>query len=72
MRIKYEDRTDTGLCEALIMISPSELPISDIARNDAHIASTGVRDAAAHPGLPYQKMKRESSDASKIQLNQAT
>jgi len=25
------------------MINPSELPINDEARNEAHIASTGVR-----------------------------
>jgi len=25
------------------MVNPPELPVSDDARNDAHIASTGVR-----------------------------
>jgi len=35
----WGDRTDTGA----VMINPPELPINDDARNEAHIASTGVR-----------------------------
>jgi len=38
----WEDRTDTGLCEPL-WSSRLKLPINDEARNEAHIASTGVR-----------------------------
>jgi len=52
-----------------IMIDLPELPISEEARNDEHIASTAV---LAHPGLPHQETKRETSDALKIQLNQAS
>jgi len=46
------------------MINPPELPINDLARNDAHIS--------AHQGLLHQKKKPEISDASKRQLNQAS
>jgi len=52
-----------------------ELPISDEARNDAHGASAGVKTAgyiSAYPGLPYQKTKQETNDASKSQLKQAS
>ena len=44
---------------------------NDEARIDAHIASTGVRCISAHPGLPHQNMKCETSDASKSQVNQS-
>jgi len=37
---------------------------NDEARIDAHIASTGVHCISAHPGLPQQNTKRETSDAS--------
>jgi len=50
------------------MIIPPELPINDEARNDAHIASTGV----AHTQDCHIKTKRVTSDASKSQLNQAS
>jgi len=37
------------------------------------ILQAQVRDCiSAHPGLPHQKKKRETSDASKSQLNQAS
>jgi len=57
-----------------IMINLPELPINDNARNDTYIASTGVRlyqcipRAACH----IKKTKRETSDASNSQLNQAS
>jgi len=41
---------------------------NDEARTDAHIASTGVRCISAHPSLPHQNTKRETSDASKSQV----
>jgi len=53
------------------MINTPELPISGEARNDAHVASM-CGCISAHPGLPDQKMKQETSDASKRQLNQAS
>ena len=40
----WGDRTETGLhVPSAVMIRPPELPINDEARNEAHIASTGVR-----------------------------
>ena len=45
---------------------------NDEARSDVHIASTGVRCISAHPGLPHQNTKRETSDASKSQVNQSS
>ena len=40
----WGDRTETGLhVPSAVMIHPPELPINDEARNEAHIASTGVR-----------------------------
>jgi len=54
------------------MINPPELPINDQARNDAHIASTVVGCISAHPGLPHQKTKLETRDASRSQINQAS
>jgi len=54
------------------MINPPELP-NDHARNDAYISSTQVCGCfSAHPPLPHQKAKRETSDALKSQLNQAS
>jgi len=45
---------------------------NDEAWIDAHIASTGVCCICAHPGLPHQNTKRETSDASESQVNQST
>ena len=45
---------------------------NDEARIDAHIASRGVRCISAHPGLPHQNTKRETSDATKSQVNQSS
>jgi len=53
------------------MIIPPELPINDEARNDAHFAITAqVCGFNPNTGLPHQKTKRESGDASKSQLKQ--
>ena len=44
----------------------------DEARIDGHIASTGVHCTNAHPSLPHQNTKRETSYASKSQVNQSS
>jgi len=51
------------------MINPPNMPINDKARNDAHIASAGVR-LLRTPALATSKT--ETRDASKSQLNQAS
>jgi len=48
------------------MINPPELTTDDEARNDAHIARLVCGSISAHPGLPHQKTKRKTNDASKI------
>jgi len=55
-----------------VVIKRPELPINDEARM-MHILKAQVCGyISAHPGLPQQKTKRESSDASKSELNQAS
>jgi len=45
-----------------VVINPSGLPINDESRNDAHIASTGVRLYQRTPKVATQKeTKQESS-----------
>jgi len=50
------------------MINPPELPIDDKARNEPHIASTGLHSISTknETGNPLlaQKTKRATSDAS--------
>jgi len=38
-----KEKEQTRACVRRIMINPPELPINGEARNEAHIASTGVR-----------------------------
>jgi len=64
-------RTDTGLCEPLWSIRlfcqlMTKLGMMRILQ--AQMCGC----ISAHPGLPHQKPKRETSDASKSQLNQAS
>jgi len=63
------DRTDTGLCMPLWSIHLKWQRSSKIM----HTLQAQVCGCfSAHPGLPHQKTKRETSDASKSQLNQAS
>jgi len=58
--------------EWTVMINPPELS-KIIKLKMMHILQAQVCGCiSAHPGLPHQKMKRETSDASKSQLNQAS
>ena len=64
-------RTDTGLCEPLWSIRlncqlMTKLEMMRILQ--AHVCGC----ISAHPGLPDQKTKRETSNASKSQRNQAS
>ena len=65
----WGDRTDTGLCEALWSLRLNGqlmMKLEMIHRLQAQLFDC----ITAHPGLPHQKRKRETSDALKSQLNQ--
>jgi len=65
----WGERTVTGLCEALWSIHLNCQLVTKFEM--MHILQAQVCGCvSAHPGLPHQKMKRESSDASKNPLNQ--
>jgi len=53
------------------MTNTPELPITMSKLQMMHILQAKVC-GCAHPGFPRRKMKREISDASKSQLNQAS
>ena len=62
--------TDTGLCEPLWSIPLNCLLMMKFEM--MHILQAQVCDCiSVYSGLPHQKMKQETSDASKSQLNQA-
>jgi len=64
------DRTDTGLCETLRSVRLNSQRWTKLEM--MHILQAQVYGCiSANPGLPYHNMKRETSDASKSQLNQA-
>jgi len=45
------------------MLNPAEPPITESCINaDAHMTSKRARLFSAHPGLPHQKSKQETSD----------
>jgi len=62
---------DTDLCEPLRSIRLNSKLMTKL--DTMHILQAQVRVCiSAHPGLPHQKTKRETSDAAKSQLNQAS
>jgi len=64
-------RTESGLCEPLRSIRLNCQLKTKLEM--MHILQAQVWSCiSAHPGLPHQETKREASDASKSQLNQAS
>jgi len=62
-------RTDTSLCEPLWSI---RLNCQLMTKLEMKHILQAPGCTSAHPVLPHQKKKRETRDASKIQLNQAS
>jgi len=67
----WGNRTNTGLCETSWSIRLNCQLITNYEM--MHMMQAQVCGCiSAHPGLTHQKTKRENSDASKSQLNQAS
>ena len=69
----WEDRTDTGLCESLWSVRPNSQLMTKLEMvHMPHMQALVLGCISAHPVLPHQKAQRETSDAWKSQLNQAS
>jgi len=52
------------------MINPPELPVMTMLKMMRILQAQVCGCMSAHAGLPHQKTKRETTEASKSQLNQ--